>query len=114
MQKQHVHIIKMGGTIEFIDPAYDDINKKLLKLDSSIESYLNSLIKPHFNFSTETIVQKDSRSITQEDREKLVKAIETTPHKNILITHGTFTMRETAQYINQNSFDDKKVILTYH
>jgi L-asparaginase len=112
MQKQHVHIIKMGGTIEFIDPAYDDINKKLLKLDSSIESYLNSLIKPHFNFSTETIVQKDSRSITQEDREKLVKAIETTPHKNILITHGTFTMRETAQYINQNSFDDKKVILT--
>ena len=23
----HVHIIKMGGTIEFIDPAYDEFNK---------------------------------------------------------------------------------------
>jgi L-asparaginase len=112
MQKYHVHIIKMGGTIEFIDPSYDAINKKLMKLDSSIESYLKNLIQPHFNFSTETIAEKDSREITQEDREKLAKAIEGTPHTNIAITHGTFTMGETAKYLDDKSLGDKKIILT--
>ena len=52
MAKMHIHIIKMGGTIEFIDPSYDDINKKLLKLDTSLESYLRNIIQPHFSFST--------------------------------------------------------------
>jgi L-asparaginase len=112
MIKNHVHIIKMGGTIEFIDPAYDAFNKKLLKLDATIESYLRDLVKPHFNFSTESITEKDSRDIDDSDRERLVKAITGSPHENILITHGTFTMLDTAQYINKQSLSDKKIILT--
>jgi L-asparaginase len=112
MIKTHIHIIKMGGTIEFIDPAYDAINKKLMKLDASIEGYLKHLIQPHFNFSTEGVAEKDSREITQEDRVKLVEAIQSTPHKNIIVTHGTFTMRDTAQFLEQQSFDDKKIVLT--
>lgn len=112
MIRNHVHILKMGGTIEFFDPAYDAINKKLMKLDSSIESYLHNLIKPHFNFSTESVVEKDSRDITQEDRDKLSKVISVTPHKNIIITHGTFTMIDTAKFLEEQSFDDKKIIIT--
>jgi L-asparaginase len=101
MIKSHVHIIKMGGTIEFFDPAYDAINKKLMKLDATIESYLHNLIKPHFNFSTEGVTEKDSRDITEEDRGKLAKAIMASPHQNIIVTHGTFTMRNTAQFLEQ-------------
>lgn len=112
MTRSHVHILKMGGTIEFIDPSYDAINKKLMKLDSSIESYLKNLIQPHFNFSTESIVEKDSRDINTTDREKLAKVVNSTPHQNIIITHGTFTMRETAQFLEQKQFADKKIILT--
>ncbi len=112
MVRVHVHFLKMGGTIEFYDPAYDAINKKLMKLDSTIESYLKNLIKPHFNFSTEPISEKDSRDITNEDREKLANTIKSTQHKNIIITHGTFTMQQTAQFLEQQSFDDKKIILT--
>ena len=107
----HIHILKMGGTIEFIDPAYDEVNKKLLKLDTSIESYLKNLIKPHFNFSTETIVEKDSREITEQDREKLLSAIVNSPHENIVVTHGTFTMQHTAEYL-ESRVENKKVILT--
>lgn len=104
----------MGGTIEFFDPAYDAINKKLMKLDSTIESYFQNLIRPHFNFSTETVAEKDSREITEGDREKLLKTIEKTPHDNILITHGTFTIKDTAQFLQRESprLKDKKVILT--
>jgi L-asparaginase len=113
MAKQHVHIIKMGGTIEFFDPAYEEINKKLMKLDTTIESYFHNLIKPHFNYSTESVTEKDSRDITKEDRQKLLKAVQGTPHSNIIVTHGTFTMADTVEYLNENlSSSDKKVVLT--
>ncbi|MES2971597.1 MAG: asparaginase domain-containing protein [Patescibacteria group bacterium] len=112
MVKTHVHIIKMGGTIEFIDPAYDNFNKKLLKLDANIDSYLHNLVQPHFNFSTEQVAEKDSRDINEEDRERLVKAIQSSPHQNILITHGTFTMLKTAQFLTKQGFSNKKIILT--
>lgn len=102
----------MGGTIEFIDPAYDMFNKKLLKLDATIDSYLHNLIQPHFNFSTELIAEKDSRDITDGDRDGLVRAILSTSHENILITHGTFTMSQTAQFLNDRGFANKKIILT--
>ncbi len=116
MVKNHIHFIKMGGTIEFIDPAYDAINKKLMKLDASIESYLNNLIQPHFKYSSESVTQKDSREITKAEREKLARVIEATTHEHIIITHGTFTMRQTAQYLDEhlseNTKKDKKIILT--
>lgn len=103
----------MGGTIEFFDPAYEEINKKLMKLDTTIESYFQNLIKPHFNYSSETVTQKDSRDITEEDRQKLLEAIQATPHTNVIITHGTFTMAMTAQYLQEHlSATDKKIVLT--
>ena len=112
MVRNHIHIIKMGGTIEFIDPAYDAFNKKLLKLDATIESYLRDLIKPHFDFSTESIAEKDSRDIDEADRERLIKVITETPHENIIVTHGTFTMRDTAEFLEKQSLSGKKIILT--
>jgi len=102
----------MGGTIEFFDPAYEAINKRLMKLDTTIDSYLHNLIQPHFTFSTETITEKDSRDITEEDREKLLKAINSTEHTNIVVTHGTFTMGVTANFLQDRSIEDKKVVLT--
>lgn len=112
MPKPHVHIIKTGGTIEFFDPAYDAINKKLMKLDATIDSYLQNLIKPHFNFSSETIAEKDSRELTADDRAKLAKAISETQHTNIIVTHGTFTMHETATFLDEQQIPGKKIILT--
>lgn len=115
MTKSHIHIIKMGGTIEFKDPGYETINQQMMKLDTSIDNYLKNMVKPHFTYSLETVCEKDSRDITSEDLEKLTKAIENTPHTNILITHGTFTMRKNAQYI-ESYFEgkslDKKIVLT--
>src|SRR3989338_11390278 len=101
MVKNHIHIMKMGGTIEFKDPGYEIMNQQMMKLDTSIENYLKNMVKPHFTYSIETVCEKDSREVTTEDLEKLAQAIENSPHENILITHGTFTMSNTAQFLDK-------------
>lgn len=111
MKRIHVHIIKTGGTIEFVDPAYQDINQLIMKLDPTIDSYLKNIIKPHFTYSIEAVLQKDSRSILIEDLDKLARVILDSPHENILVTHGTFTMKETAIFLDKKQIN-KKIILT--
>jgi len=114
MKENNIHIIKMGGTIEFRDPSYEKINN-LMKLDISIDGYLNNLIKPHFSYDIETVCEKDSREINQEDLDKLWIAVKSSGCENILITHGTFTMKNTAKFLESLIEKDninKKVILT--
>lgn len=115
MKKLHVHILKMGGTIEFKDPGYEIMNQQMMKLNTSVDNYLKNMIKPHFSYSSESICDKDSRDINTADLEKLAKAVEMSPHENILITHGTFTMKNTAKflvnYLSKNKIE-KKIILT--
>jgi L-asparaginase len=41
---------------------------------------------------------KDSRNITDDDREKILATILASSHNLFLITHGTFTMGESAEY----------------
>lgn len=115
MKKNHIHIVKMGGTIEFKDPGYEIMNQQMMKLDASIDNYLKNMVKPHFSYSTESVCDKDSRDINTSDLEKLAKTIEDSPHENILVTHGTFTMKNTAkfldEYLSKNKIE-KKIVLT--
>lgn len=115
MKKNDIRIIKMGGTIEFIDPSYEKMNRELMKLDATIDNYLKNLVKPHFTYEIETICEKDSREITQEDLDKLWTAVKSSTQENILITHGTFTMKNTSKFLEDLIIKDginKKVIIT--
>ncbi len=115
MKKNHIHILKMGGTIEFKDPGYEIMNQQMMKLDTSIDNYLKNMVKPHFSYNTESICDKDSRDINSEDLTKLAKTIEMSSHENILITHGTFTMKNTAKFLIEHLSKNKikkKIILT--
>jgi L-asparaginase len=114
MIKKHIHIVKMGGTIEFKDPAYEKIND-LMQLDVTIENYLKNLVNPHFSYDVEIICEKDSREINEKDLENLKKAVMSTELENILITHGTFTMKNTGKFIEDLIVKgklNKKVIIT--
>jgi len=105
----------MGGTIEFIDPAYDKMNKELMKFDSSVENYLKNIVKPHFTYNIDSVCEKDSRDINHEDLNKLSEIIKSSPDNNILITHGTFTMKDTASFLEKliiNEKLDKRIIIT--
>ncbi len=114
MTNNHIHLIKMGGTIEFRDPAYEKIND-LMKLDVSINSYLKNLVKPHFTFEVKVVCEKDSREITEQDLNNLWTEIKACKEENILITHGTFTMKNTAKFLEnllEKEKVNKKIIIT--
>ncbi len=56
---------------------------------------------------------KDSRSLTKQDLKKICSAIQKSPLERIIITHGTYTMPDTARYLKANlKRKDQKVILT--
>ena len=104
----------MGGTIEFRDPAYEKIND-LMKLDVSIDGYLKNLVKPHFTYDVKIVCEKDSREITKEDLNNLWTEIKSSKKENILITHGTFTMKDTAKFLEnllEKENIKRKIIIT--
>lgn len=56
---------------------------------------------------------KDSRDIGLQDRKKMLQAIEKSQCKKILLTHGTYTMPDTARFLHQHlRRRDQTIILT--
>ncbi len=79
---------------------------------SCIPDYLKSL-QPYFTFVTQEVCLKDSRNITNEDRKKLCSIIEESEDSLVLITHGTYTMPDTARYLEAHLGKiEKTIILT--
>jgi L-asparaginase len=59
----------------------------------------------------ETLMMKDSLSMTRADRELILHECQKAKEDKILITHGTDTMTETAQILGK-SITDKTIVLT--
>ncbi len=56
---------------------------------------------------------KDSRELTQEDLDAIVQAVETSEHTRIVVTHGTYTMADSARYLQAKvSRDDQVIVFT--
>ncbi|MFB9053562.1 asparaginase domain-containing protein [Formosa undariae] len=92
-----ITILTTGGTIEGLDYVGD---KAINKTNVSIADFLESA-NVDFEYTIESVFKKDSRAIKDDDREQLVRKIEETNASKILITHGTFTMEDTAKYIGK-------------
>jgi L-asparaginase len=88
-----IHILITGGTIDGIDLQPKPEQK------STVAAYIKNMVKPYFDISEQLICFKDSRSVTDEDRESLLNAILSSAHSHFLVTHGTFTMAESAEYL---------------
>jgi L-asparaginase len=85
-----------GYAFEFGEPATQRILEKL---------------HPSFEFEIITAFQKDSLEIDDNDRKSLLQLIRNQHSKRFIITHGTDTMIETAQYLAQH-LKDKIIVLT--
>ena len=92
-----IQLFTTGGTIEGIDYV-DDIG--IADSNITIKDFLTNA-NIGFDYTIENVFKKDSRSITDEDRELLVRKIKETNATKVIITHGTFTMEDTAKYIGK-------------
>ncbi|MBI4135189.1 asparaginase [Candidatus Uhrbacteria bacterium] len=95
-KKDTIYFILTGGTIDsFYDGTRDTA---VTNKHSVIPDYIKSLrLYEKLNFAE--VCMKDSRSLTTSDRAKIVQAIQKSASDKIIITHGTYTMPDTARYL---------------
>lgn len=110
MKQLPVHVIITGGTIDsFYNGAKDTVTTAKV---SAIPDYIHSL-QLHTKVTTKVVCMKDSRAITNSDRTKIIVSIQKSPAKNVIITHGTYTMPDTARFLaSRLKNNKKKIVLT--
>lgn len=106
-----IHFIITGGTI---DSYYDGMKDTAVPREKSvIPEFINSMKLYGGGFEFTQICMKDSRSLTREDIDNVLQAVEGSPHTKIIITHGTYTMPDTARFLKANlKRQDQTIILT--
>jgi L-asparaginase len=68
-------------------------------------------LNPSFDYDYISAFKKDSLEMTDDDRTRIVDLISEQPADAYIITHGTDTLKETADYL-QARVPDKRIILT--
>ncbi|MFD1616440.1 asparaginase domain-containing protein [Gelatiniphilus marinus] len=101
------HIISTGGTIEGLD--YENLNQKQTTTVAIDDILSNARVA--LKYTIEKILNKDSRFINDDDRELIAEKIKSNDSDKILLTHGTITMVETAQFLGRLALN-KIIVLT--
>ena len=102
-----LRIIATGGTF---DKQYDPLTGNLVFRDSVLpEAIERARLTEPTNF--EALLAIDSLDMQDEHREQIRAACERSPESQIVIVHGTDTMRETAEVLGRAAFD-KTIVLT--
>ncbi len=84
-----------GYNFEIGEPAYTQILAK---------------IQPHFEFECKSLVRKDSLDFNDADREQIRLYVAALENNQVVITHGTDTIRQTAEVLA--SIGAKTIVLT--
>lgn len=105
-----IQFIMTGGTIDSYWSGKHDTAK--VHEHSILPDFFNNLdLYTELDFVE--VCMKDSRELTQSDMQKVLETVEQSTLKNIIITHGTYTMPDTARYIQGNlKRKDQTIILT--
>ena len=102
-----IEVFITGGTF---DKEYDFVTGQLFFKDTHLPTMLErgrSTVK----VDTRTLMMIDSLEMTDEDRQIIAHQCERSEADQILITHGTDTMVETASYLAKMEMD-KTIVIT--
>lgn len=103
-----IALIACGGTI---DKDYNALNGEL----EFTQTYLTELLKQarhQLDLRLETLMLKDSLDMTQVDRKRVLEACLNAPEQQIVITHGTDTLTQTAEFLADQIGTQKTIVLT--
>ncbi len=107
MDKLKIKILVTGGTIDDLDYEKEEdapTNHQSLIPDLLKQARITS------EYEVEVLMQKDSRVVTDDDRKLILERCQNAEEDKIIITHGTFTMPETAQYLGKANLN-KTIVL---
>lgn len=105
-----IDIINTGGTF---NKRYNPLNGQL-EIDTSNESIMKILNNTYGNieFTLQTIINKDSLDFDDNDRQTLLETIKACEN-DIIVIHGTDTMKQSCIYLDDNLKDfDKNIVFT--
>ena len=102
-----VRILITGGTF---DKEYDEITGMLYFKDTHMREILD-LGRSKLDVKIRTLMLVDSLDMTNDDRAVILDNCKRVSEDQIVITHGTDTMTETAKVIADANFE-KTIVLT--
>lgn len=100
-------ILVTGGTF---DKEYNELTGELFFKDTHLPEML-VLGRSKLNTTVETLMMIDSLFMTEADRNNVLEHCQNTSETQIVITHGTDTMVETAAVLAKANLD-KTIVLT--
>lgn len=102
-----IKIIITGGTF---DKEYDELTGQLYFKETHLPEMLR-LGRCIIDFDIETLLMVDSLEMTEQHRQLILTYCTNCPEKYIVITHGTDTMTETANFLSRQKLN-KTIVLT--
>jgi len=104
---QPIKIFTTGGTI---DKVYFDA-KSAYEVGAPNIARVLAELPLNLNYTVTSILRKDSLEMTPADRNVVITAVQDAEERQIIVTHGTDTMVETAKAL-QEMVKDKTIVLT--
>jgi len=101
-----VTVITTGGTI---DKVYFDALSHY-EVGTPVVTGMLTEAGVEVPYTVQSLMQKDSLELTEEDRQAIRRAVESAPTASVLVTHGTDTMVDTAKALA--GINGKTVVLT--
>ncbi len=102
-----IQIFITGGTF---DKEYNELNGDLYFRDTHLKQMLEQG-RSQLNVNIRSLMMIDSLEMTEQDREIILTHCQKSPSDRIVITHGTDTMVETAQFLAEQ-VKDKTIVIT--
>ena len=103
-----LHFILTGGTI---DSYYDGSKDTAVPNEHSVVPKFVKILKLYETCEFTEICMKDSRDLSQTDRKKILDVVKNSNSRRIIITHGTYTLPDTARYLDANLKNNDKTII---
>lgn len=103
-----IKVLITGGTLDAFDYA---LEANAPKRKYSLVPRILKQSRITGEYSLDVLFLKDSKFITEKDRELIAKSCRACKEKRVLITHGSITMAATAKFLAKKRLG-KTVVLT--
>ena len=107
MKSSEILVIDTGGTFnKYYDPIVGE-----LRVDTTGKAVDTIAEKARLSIEHVRMIGKDSLHIDSQDRLELLAYLHTSPHDKCIVVHGTDTMYQSAQYLDEAELE-KQIVFT--